>query len=119
MVDAVHPVNKAFNDPDYSACTTDNCRKSWGLRVVDSSCIHVYGAGFYSFFQNYSTNCTMDSPQDCQENIVSIEGSHQVSLLNLNTVGTINMVNIDGAAVAPSIDNINGYAATIMRFDIV
>jgi hypothetical protein len=27
----------------------------WGLRVLDSKSIVVYGAGLYSFFNNYST----------------------------------------------------------------
>lgn len=28
----------------------------WGLRVVDSTDLHVYGAGLYSFFNNYDAS---------------------------------------------------------------
>lgn len=114
---AVHPLNEAFNDPTYSECTTESCKKSWGLRIVDSSDIHVYGAGLYSFFENYSQNCTKTG--NCQENMVSIENSHCVSLLNLNTVAVENMVHVDGVVIATGPDNINNFASTVMRLDVV
>lgn len=112
-------MNDAFNDPKYTDCNADNCKKAWGLRVVGSSDIHIYGAGLYSFFENYLKNCSTDTPQYCQENIVSVEQSHKVSLLNLNTVGAINMVNIDTVPLAEAEENTNSFAATVMRFDIV
>lgn len=28
----------------------------WGLRVLDSQDLHVYGAGLYSFFNNYDAS---------------------------------------------------------------
>lgn len=32
-----------------------NCAMGWGLRVVDCESIVIYGAGLYSFFDNYNT----------------------------------------------------------------
>ena len=32
-----------------------NCKMGWGLRVLDSKSVMVYGAGLYSFFNSYST----------------------------------------------------------------
>lgn len=29
---------------------------AWGLRILDSDSILIYGAGLYSFFDNYSTS---------------------------------------------------------------
>ena len=46
----------SINDPDfatYCAGQTGNC-DGWGLRVLSSSGLRVYGAGLYSFFDNYS-----------------------------------------------------------------
>jgi len=40
--------NKAYNDPVFSGSTSAN--KAWGLRIVDSDDVFVYGAGLYSFF---------------------------------------------------------------------
>lgn len=48
----------AYGDYDFEAhCAGKpaNCAMGWGLRVVDSESIVVYGAGLYSFFDNYST----------------------------------------------------------------
>lgn len=112
-------MNDAFNDPKYTDCLEDHCKKAWGLRVVGSSDIHIYGAGLYSFFDNYLKNCSMETPQHCQENIVSVEQSHKVSFLNLNTVGVINMVTVDTTAFAEGEENPNSYGSTVMRFDIV
>jgi len=32
-----------------------NCPAAWGLRVLNSNNILIYGAGLYSFFSNYDT----------------------------------------------------------------
>jgi glucan 1,3-beta-glucosidase len=48
--------NPSIHDPDFaSSCngSTGNCAVGWGLRVVDSQDLSVYGAGLYSFFDNY------------------------------------------------------------------
>lgn len=51
--------NTAIHDPDFaSSCSgsTGNCALGWGLRVVNSTDLHVYGAGLYSFFNNYDAS---------------------------------------------------------------
>lgn len=48
--------NPSIHDPDFaSSCagSTGNCAVGWGLRVVNSRDLSVYGAGLYSFFNNY------------------------------------------------------------------
>jgi glucan 1,3-beta-glucosidase len=52
-------LNSALHDPDFgTSCAgqAGNCRNAWGLRVINSQNILVYGAGLYSFFDNYSTS---------------------------------------------------------------
>jgi glucan 1,3-beta-glucosidase len=52
-------VNTALNDPDFSSsCNgqSGNCAEAWGLRVLNSKNILVYGAGLYSFFNNYDAS---------------------------------------------------------------
>lgn len=42
-------------DPDFKDCAgKKECMKAWALRVIKSSNIYVYSAGFYSFFQDVS-----------------------------------------------------------------
>ncbi|KAG0124681.1 pectate lyase superfamily protein-domain-containing protein [Tuber indicum] len=116
MVTAPFPVNSAFGDPIYSGCTAKTC-KSWALRVVDSTGILVYGAGFYSFFENYSQECVKS--HTCQDSIVSVEGNSELSLLNLNTVGSISMVDIDGEPSITAAGHENPFVRTLLRFDSV
>lgn len=55
------PHNEQLSDPKFPYRNVlDNGSKipaanGWGLRIVDSSNLSIYGAGLYSFFNNYST----------------------------------------------------------------
>ena len=52
------PPSTDLNDPQLSSlCNnrTGQC-SGWGLRIVDSQDIGIYGAGLYSYFSNYN-NC--------------------------------------------------------------
>ncbi|KAF2721657.1 glycoside hydrolase family 55 protein [Polychaeton citri CBS 116435] len=90
----------------------------WGLRIVDSSDILIYGAGLYSFFDNYSTACSAQgNGQVCQNRIFSIEGdSSGINVYNENTVGSHYMVTIDGEDVALWADNQDNFVNTIALF---
>ena len=112
------PPVAALNDPDFSkACAgvEGNCASAWGLRVVNSHDVYVYGAGLYSFFNNYSTDCsTFAAGETCQQRITSIEGSaSNVNIYNLNTIGAREMLNRDGARVAWYADNVNTFASNV------
>ena len=56
-ISAPFPAVPALRDPDNAKV----CRRTgkycdgWGLRVLDSQDINIYGAGLYSFFDNYNT----------------------------------------------------------------
>ncbi|KAK3082229.1 hypothetical protein LTS18_010646 [Coniosporium uncinatum] len=112
----------AINDPMFSDCTDNSCKKSWGLRIVDSEDVLVYGAGLYSFFENYAQTCV--SGQDCQTNMVAIEGtSSNVHLFTLSTKASVNMVtnyvggggpgNNKAVNSVQDIDNRSNFCATL------
>ncbi|KAK3384571.1 pectate lyase superfamily protein-domain-containing protein [Lasiosphaeria ovina] len=114
------PVVAALNDPNFSTSCSGvggNCAAAWGLRVINSRNILVYGAGLYSFFSNYSTACsTFAAGQTCQARIASIEGgsgSSNVNIYNLNTIGVQSMLNRDGAQVAWYNDNVNVFPSCV------
>ncbi|KAK4249701.1 glycoside hydrolase [Corynascus novoguineensis] len=112
------PPVSALRDPDFNAqCAgiEGNCAAAWGLRIIDSSDVLVYGAGLYSFFSDYSTACsTFTAGQTCQQRITSIEGSaFNVNLYNLNTVGTREMLTRNGGRVAWFADNENTFASNV------
>lgn len=114
-------LNTDLHDPNFdTACAGQggNCRAAWGVRIVSSHNILIYGAGLYSFFDNYNTTCSNNpGPENCQNNILSLEGSNSnVVIYALSTVGTTNMITIDGKTVAKYSDNINVYPDTIALF---
>ncbi|KAI0200912.1 pectate lyase superfamily protein-domain-containing protein [Astrocystis sublimbata] len=114
------PVVEALNDPDFSkSCSgvEGNCAESWGLRVIDSTDFFVYGAGFYSFFNNYDTTCsTVEAGENCQSRIVSLENASNINIYGLNTIGSLSMLDKDGSSVADWKDNVNVFPANVMMF---
>ncbi|POS83598.1 Pectin lyase-like protein [Erysiphe pulchra] len=112
--DATKPFtpNAAFSDPVFSGSSTS--KKAWGLRVTRSSQVFVYGAGLYSFFDNYDQKCI--GTASCQDNMVSIENSSSVHLYGLSTIASTNMVTLNGASAALDKENRNNFCATVARF---
>ncbi|KAK4986613.1 hypothetical protein LTR66_007818 [Elasticomyces elasticus] len=90
----------------------------WGLRILASQNILIYGAGLYSFFNNYSTTCSnQGNGEVCQNRIFSVEGAvSNVDVYNLNTVGTHYMITRDGVDLAIYSDNLDGFVDTIALF---
>ncbi|KAJ5379950.1 uncharacterized protein N7496_002378 [Penicillium cataractarum] len=112
--------NTAIHDPEFaSSCSgsTGNCALGWGLRVVDSTDLYVYGAGLYSFFNNYDATCSAyGGPQNCQNSIFSIEGASEISVYNLNVLGSKSLVDQDGKSLASYSDNIGVFTNNIAYF---
>ncbi|KAJ5184442.1 Pectin lyase fold/virulence factor [Penicillium cf. griseofulvum] len=106
---------RSWNDPDFSNCKTNSCRKAWGLRVLGSSDVFVYGAGLYSFFENYAQSCL--NSEDCQENMVEVDCSN-VKLYGLSTKAAVNMVtSSNGKSLVPGKPNKSNYCSTIALFE--
>jgi glucan 1,3-beta-glucosidase len=62
------PYSKVYNDPTFPVRKTVKAdgytipaSDGWGLRIVDSDSISIYGAGLYSFFDNYNVTCSSKS----------------------------------------------------------
>jgi len=103
----------AYHDPVFK--TGDS---GWGLRVVESDGILVYGAGLYSFFDNYNLTCSqigVKGEDKCQKRIFSVEDS-EITVYNLNTIGTTKMVTQDGVDVEDSGDHPDGFVATLLVY---
>ncbi|KAF4343990.1 exo-beta-1 3-glucanase [Fusarium beomiforme] len=114
VVPAPFKIEDRYHDPSFPT----DVKSGWALRVKDSSDILVYGAGLYSFFDKWvSDSCvTIAEGSDCQTRITSIESSSKISIYNLNTVGTTEMITQDGHSVAKFSDNKNAFASTVALF---
>ncbi|KAL2168748.1 hypothetical protein VTG60DRAFT_6857 [Thermothelomyces hinnuleus] len=109
------------------------CAMAWGLRIIGSQNVVVYGAGLYSFFNNYNTSCsTVESGENCQARIFwvgpdtsdgaerqgSAEGEEMlaVELYNLNTIGSVIMITQSGSDMATWAQNRATFASTLAAF---
>ncbi|KAH9827683.1 glycoside hydrolase family 55 protein [Teratosphaeria destructans] len=109
----------SLNDPVFTNTTdaTIPTSDAWGLRIVNSSAINIYGAGLYSFFNNYSTSCSnQGNGETCQNRVFEITSSTGLTVYNLNTVGVHYMIEMDGDSVAYYNDNLDGFVDTIALF---
>jgi hypothetical protein len=121
-------VNIALSDPDFaSICQgSDNtftipwtptgspsCGMAWGLRVLNSRNVVIFGAGLYSFFNNYDTHCsTQTAGERCQGRIFWAENDMGV-VYNLDTIGSVSMVTHGGTDLASWAENFATFASTV------
>ena len=106
--------NPKFNDPVFSGSSTNN--KAWGVRVLKSKDVLIYGAGLYSFFDNYDQTCV--PLNNCQDNMVELVASTDIHLYGLTTKAAVNQVTVDGKSAALDSDNRNNFGAMISVFDV-
>lgn len=126
------PPVASLQDPDFEALCEDSdgdvpCEMAWGLRVIDSRDVVIFGAGHYSFFNDYSTDCSQpESGTECQERIVEILGAPadattrrsaggegELDVYGLNTIGAVSMVTRYGEDVVFARDNPAGFVDTV------
>ena len=110
-------INSAYDDPTFSTCGSSSagsvpCQDAWGLRVLNSTNVLIYGTGFYSFFQSYSQSCV--GTQSCQENMIEIQNS-QVDMYTVTTKAAVNML-IDGDVKILDADNRDTFGATFAYY---
>jgi len=98
--------NEKYHDPTFSSSITS----AWGLRVQKSRDIIVFGAGLYSFFQNFTQTCL--SNHTCQNQIVDIDLASSVQIYSLSTVGVTYQISVNQNGVVNQSDNVNGFAST-------
>ncbi|KAH8556533.1 exo-beta-1,3-glucanase [Umbelopsis sp. PMI_123] len=107
----------SLSDPTFSNCASGsyNCALAWGLRIVESSNVYVYGTGLYNFFNNYNQTCL--ATENCQDAMVDLESNKgNVYLYNLNTKAATNMVVTGGKSLAKQADNTNNFCQTVNAF---
>ena len=113
----------SINDPTFSSCAGAGatCYMAWGLRIVNSANVYLYGAGLYSFFNTYSAACSKTPAAGataCQLQIADLEGSNSnINFYALSTVSTTNMIVTGGSTmVAKQTDNVGPYNDCIAQY---
>ena len=97
-------VSQAFvNDPTFESCALSGagpgCAKAWALRILNSTDILVYGAGFYSFFQDYDQTCVNDGSETCQDALIDISFSERLWMYDLVSLGAQQAITPEGGVI--------------------
>lgn len=100
-------ISTVYDDPTFE----HGMNMAWGLWVQSSIDIMVFGAGHYSFFQNYSTACLANTT--CQTQIVNVDWTSSVSIYNLATVGTRYQLSMEGDGVIYFANDSEGFSSTV------
>ncbi|KAI0062873.1 pectin lyase-like protein [Artomyces pyxidatus] len=96
----------AYHDPVFNSSTD-----AWALYVQHSNNILVFGAGLYSFYQDYVTNC--EDTGDCQMRILNVDSSSSASIFSLSTVDSVYQIDVDENGIVSASANPNGFADTV------
>ena len=118
-----------YNDPDYaSLCSSASnvtgsngnstaaaaCSKALALRISHTENFFLFGAGLYSFFENYSKDCL--ATESCQSDILQIEQGKGIHIYALSTKGSTNMITTQGTTVNQA-DHRSNFCSTLALFD--
>jgi len=98
--------SSAYYDP-----TNYPSGKAWSLYIQNSADVLIFGAGFYSFFDNYVSTC--QSTETCNAQIVNVENSSPVSVYGLATVATTYQLSVDTAGVVQAANDHDGFQDTM------
>lgn len=104
-------------DPTFTDCSDANCLSSWALRMINSTNIFIYSAGFYSFFDNLKLGC--GSQQNCQEHLVETNYVGNLNMYNLFTYGSVELVSPAGGSLSPIFfndSNQSGYTSEVVAW---
>lgn len=100
-------ISKVYDDPTFE----NGMDMAWALWVQSSINIIVFGAGHYSFFQNYSTACLGNNT--CQAQIVNTDWSSSVTIYSLTTVGTTYQLSVEENGVIYWGNDVDGFGSTV------
>ncbi|CAK1355823.1 Glucan endo-1,3-beta-glucosidase [Cercospora beticola] len=110
------PDAATWNDPDFSNCqqNVSQCYMQWALRILgdETEELHLYGMGFWVFFNGPNYGACAGPNGSCQINIVELDDELQsdndVALYNLNTKSVLNMISDSNGTVLATQDTNSG-----------
>ncbi|KAJ7507380.1 exo-beta-1,3-glucanase [Mycena galericulata] len=102
--------NPAWDDPDWS-----NSGSAWALNIATSNSVFIYGAGLYSFYDNYSEACKPSV--NCQASLALVDtASDAVFLYSISTIGATTMLTVGSTNVVNHANNIDGLQSTLSKW---
>ncbi|KAK4209912.1 pectate lyase superfamily protein-domain-containing protein [Rhypophila decipiens] len=107
------------SDPTFSNCDEDDgqCASAWALRIINSSDVHIYGAGFYNFFRNNELGCT--AGESCQDALIETNYASRTWLYNIFTKGNAEIITPAGGLLPPVLftdETRGGYTSEVAAY---
>ncbi|KAG8220683.1 glycoside hydrolase family 55 protein [Butyriboletus roseoflavus] len=106
VVPAPYSIDSTYHDPSYPS----GLGSAWSMYIQSSSNILLFGAGFYSFYQNYVQTCL--TPSSCQSQIFNVDSASSVTVWSVSTVGTTYQLSVNGNGVINQANNLDGFQST-------
>lgn len=104
---APYSSTSVYSDPSFSS----SVNMAWGMWVQNSYSIILFGAGFYSFFQNYAQSCL--NTWNCQSQIFNIDSVSTITVYSLSTVGVTYQLSVSLTGVVNESSNQDGFQETL------
>ncbi|KAF9218921.1 glycoside hydrolase family 55 protein [Gyrodon lividus] len=101
-----------YHDPVFSG----SADMAWGMYVQSSSNVILFGAGFYSFLQNYDEACLITNA--CQAQIFNMDTASSVAVYSLSTVGATYQLSVGQKGVVNQDDNLDGFQETLTAWSM-
>ncbi|KAF8186858.1 pectate lyase superfamily protein-domain-containing protein [Mycena galopus ATCC 62051] len=99
-----------WDDPDWS-----HSGSAWALNIATSNSVFIYGAGLYSFFDNYSQACK--TSVSCQKSLALVDTtSAAVFIYSLSTIGATTMLTVGSTDAVNHADNVDGLQSTLSKW---
>lgn len=111
------PISTFFpSDPKFGNCAggSQRCAFSWGVRVLNSVNIYFYGAGLYSWFNQYDQACV--ATEDCQDRVFDIQDSSSIWIYSLITKAVVEMISPARGTPVIGKDNKVNYCDIVMAW---
>jgi glucan 1,3-beta-glucosidase len=106
--------DSTYHDPTFSNCAPAdaNCRMAWYQRIKGGTDLHIYGSGFWTFFNHLGACEGVNGT--CQTNAAEIVGdAERLFWWNLNTRGVSNLVVDEGVVLATQNNNPGSWGAVV------
>ncbi|KAG9310404.1 glycoside hydrolase family 55 protein [Chiua virens] len=106
--------SSAYHDPVFGG--TPDVDTAWGMYVQSSYDIIVFGAGFYSFFQDYRQTC-LDT-HTCQAHLFNVDSASSVTVYSVSTLGSTYQLSVEERGVVQESDNRDGFQSTLTAWSL-
>lgn len=107
------PWTELSGDPNWGGCSSSDaqCRMAFYQVITGGSNLHIYGSGFWTFFNDY-----VGCGSACQTNAVAISGTSDLYYYGVNTRYVVNLIQQNGSPLVTENNNPGGWGAVCAAF---